>query len=110
MKTKFNIKTPRSSTKMDHLKPGPFRIKKKLNHDNYELQLPERMRIHSIFHISMLSPTKNKETDEDIEAADNEYEVERILGKRTKKGRVEYLVKWLGYQNDYNSWEPVTNL
>jgi len=31
---KFNIKTLRTSTKLDHLKLGPFTIKKKLDFDN----------------------------------------------------------------------------
>ncbi|KAK9761085.1 hypothetical protein K7432_014271, partial [Basidiobolus ranarum] len=38
------------------------------------------------------------------------YEVERVLGKRKYKGRVEYLLKWKGYDDDQNSWEPEGNL
>jgi len=41
-----------------------------------------------------------------------EYEVEKVLDKRTKKGgKVEYLVKWRGYEDpDDNTWEPADNL
>ena len=33
------------------------------------------------------------------------YDVERILGTRTRRGRKEYLVKWHGYPHSFNSWE-----
>jgi len=41
-----------------------------------------------------------------------EYEVEKVLEKRTKKGgKVEYLVKWRGFEDpDENTWEPADNL
>jgi len=38
------------------------------------------------------------------------FEVERILGKRTRNGKVEYLVHWKGFGPDEDSWEPVKNL
>ena len=72
----FNIKTKRISQKLDCVKIGPYRVKRKLDNDNYELDLPERMRIHPIFHISLLSKTDNPVSDHD-EGIINEYEVER---------------------------------
>merc|ERR1711864_22537 len=41
-----------------------------------------------------------------------EYEVEKVLDKRTKKGGgVEYLVKWRNYEDpDDNTWETADNL
>jgi hypothetical protein len=106
----FNIKTDKQSTKLDHLQLGPFKIKRRLTNDNYELQLPERMRIHPVFHISLLIPTDNAVTRENITVEDEEYEVDQILDKRIKKGRTEYLVKWKGYSNEENTWEPTQNL
>ena len=35
------------------------------------------------------------------------WEVDRLLEKRRcKGGRVEYLVKWRGWEARFNSWEP----
>ena len=39
-----------------------------------------------------------------------EYEVEQILNSRLKRGKLEYLVKWSGYTDDYNTWKPESNL
>ena len=39
-----------------------------------------------------------------------EYEVEEILDSRLKRGKLEYLVKWSGYMDDYNTWKPESNL
>ena len=37
-----------------------------------------------------------------------EYEVEKVLDKRFRKGRVEYFVKWKYYNE--TTWEPSVNL
>ena len=42
---------------------------------------------------------------------DSEYEIEKIIGKRkSKKGIIEYKIKWLGYDDSQSSWEPLSNL
>jgi len=35
---------------------------------------------------------------------DDVYRVETILRKRKRKGIVEYLAKWKGYEDKFNSW------
>ena len=35
---------------------------------------------------------------------DDVYRVEKILRKRKRKGVAEYLVKWKGYADKFNSW------
>ncbi|GAU29207.1 hypothetical protein TSUD_361970 [Trifolium subterraneum] len=41
---------------------------------------------------------------------DGFYEAESICQKRTRKGKVEYLVKWFGWDETDNTWEPRENL
>jgi len=38
------------------------------------------------------------------------YEVDKILKKRVKNGKPEYLIKWKGYSEDDCTWEPEINL
>ena len=41
---------------------------------------------------------------------DDVYEVEKILRKRGRGNNVQYLVKWLGYPNKFNSWVPASEI
>ena len=77
-------------------------------------------KIHVVFHVSKLKPYKASGRVQpppvpiEIEG-ELEYEVERVLDKRIVKRRkkdrvVEYLVKWLGYGHEHNSWEPAKAL
>lgn len=43
-------------------------------------------------------------------ASKNEYRVEKILKKRVRNNVVEYYLKWYGWPDSENSWEPETNL
>ena len=45
--------------------------------------------------------------DEDGEP---EWEVEKVLDSRMRKGVREYLVKWAGWSPSYNQWEPEEHL
>lgn len=46
-------------------------------------------------------------SDSEIE---EEYEVESIVEKRLKRNKVEYLIKWIGWPHDTNTWEPLAHL
>jgi hypothetical protein len=107
-----NIKTKRPSNKLDFKKLGPFKIEKKISDTNYKLSLPKGMKIHPVFHISLLEPApKDARLQTDVETEDNdEYEVEQILDKRTQGTKTEYLIKWKGYAHAENTWEPKENL
>ena len=41
---------------------------------------------------------------------DAQYRVEKILAERIRKGPKQVLIKWKGYPETFNSWEPIKNL
>nr|CAD2193866.1 unnamed protein product [Meloidogyne enterolobii] len=44
------------------------------------------------------------------EKEEMDYKVEKILGKKLKNGREQYLIKWSGFGPEWNSWEPKKNI
>jgi hypothetical protein len=46
----------RLSNKLNYKKFGPFKVKRNIKDISYEFHLLFTMRIHSIFHISLLEP------------------------------------------------------
>ena len=100
---------------------GPFLIVKQVFDDAYKLALPPEIKVHPVFHVSLL-----KEYFEDLvrpereqvlrlvpELVENheEYEVETILNKRKLQSRdIEYLVKWRGYHVKKATWVPSSDL
>lgn len=38
------------------------------------------------------------------------FAAEEILKKRKRKGKIEYLVKWQGWEPEFNTWEPENNI
>ena len=108
-----NIKIKRVSKKLNHQSIEPFMIKKNIKNLSYELDLSVNMRIHSVFHAFMLQscnqfiPLQIKPT---LIESNEEYEVERILGKKIISGTVHYLVKWKRYDISELTWKSKTNL
>jgi hypothetical protein len=113
--TSRNIKTKRPSKKLDFKKLGPFKIEDKVGTVNFRLRLPATMRLRTnVFHISLLEPApQTAKPQDDIEAEDEEeeWDVEQVLDSRiTEDSKLEYLIKWLDFGPEDNSWEPATNL
>eukprot|EP00105_Crassostrea_gigas_P017083 XP_011434720.1 PREDICTED: chromobox protein homolog 1 isoform X1 [Crassostrea gigas] len=69
--------------------------------------------------MSSTRPAKAKKDEEIVaepadvgeeEEEEEEYTVEKVVDSRMKGGRKEYLLKWKGYPDSENTWEPEANL
>ena len=109
-----NLRTRRPTKKLDKVKVGPFFISEQISPVNYRLALPKDAKIHSVFHISLLEPADPRtpiQKDFHYQAdGEDEWDVEKILRHRNEGKGDEFLVKWLGYPDSENTWEPITHL
>ncbi len=114
-----NLTTMRPSKKLDYKRQGPFPVLEVYSNGRYKLQLPRQWRKHPVFNESVLLPyrpslfpSQKGEPPPPPELVDDEleYEAEKILDSRLSRGKLQYLVKWRGYPNEENTWEPEDNL
>ena len=108
-----NIKIKWVSKKLDHWSIESFMIKRNIKDLSYELDLSVNMRIHSVFHAFMLQSCNqfiSLQIKPTLVEPDEEYEVERILGKKTISETVHYLVKWKEYDISESTLESKGNL
>ena len=76
------------------------------------------MKIHSVFHISLLEPYKESTILGGLQTpspptkinGEEEFEVFKILDSCINRKKLEYLVHWQGYEVSERSWEPIANL
>jgi hypothetical protein len=119
-----NLSIERPARKLSEKFIRPFRITEVIGLVTYRLELPPAIRIHDVFHTSLLRPaasdplpSQNESTQPRIRLnKDNtekrEWMIEKILDSRVtknrhRKRRLEYHVKWKGYPP---SWRPQQDL
>jgi hypothetical protein len=107
----------RPSRKLTERQIGPYPITKVISPNAVELKLPTSFKIHPVISVSRLRPYKpptiegqqtTPQSPVEIEGHP-EYEVEEIMDSRLRRHKLEFLVKWKGYTEENNSWEPEDN-
>jgi len=100
---------------------GPYAITRKVGDQAYELLLPPQLKVHNVFHVSLLKkyvPDASHILDEEqltfLAQGQLELEPEEILDVRVKslRNRVlcECLVKWKFYPVEDATWEKEEDL
>ncbi len=115
-----NLALPYRLVKLAPRHHGPFSITQVMSPVTYKLALPHQWTIHPVFHVSLL--TLFVETIEhsenysrlppDLVQDKEQYEVEAIRSHQCQgRGKqLQYLIKWEGYPESDNMWEPAGNL
>jgi hypothetical protein len=102
---------------------GPFKVLRRISPTSYEIDLPANIHVHPVINLEYLKdyhPTPDRFSARDVPppepiesaaGAEPEYEVDHIKDHRTtKKQGLQYLVSWLNYPPEEDSWEPADNL
>ena len=115
-----NISTSCPSKKLDWKCLGPYKVSKRIGLQAYKLALPPTMRhLHDVFHVSFLDPIKAPSLPPRIpppppalyvKDTQEYFEIEDILDSKCIGHHLQYLVKWKGFPDSENSWEPLVNI
>ncbi|EGD76334.1 hypothetical protein PTSG_11674 [Salpingoeca rosetta] len=101
----------------DKLKPrwqGPFTVIDMPSRTTVRLRFPSHVRAHPVVNVTKTKPCVNSPSDFNTRPNDeppplpdgesDEYEVERILDERVRRGKRQYLIKWAGYDINDSTW------
>ena len=99
---------------------GPLKILKLVGPVAVQLELPSSLKMHSVFHVSLIKPYHMSGTFNplpfpmDYIENDPVFKVESLLDSRIRKvgsHRItEYLVRWADFSPIHDSWEPSENI
>ena len=96
---------------------GPYVVRKIVSENAVELELLASLRVHLVVNVRRLVKYREQvEGQKKIPpppvkvAGEKEYEVEEILDRQERRGKIRYLVKWKGYTAEENTWEGLENL
>jgi len=115
-----NLQTTHPKVKLAPQRHGPFKVLW-ASPTNCKLALPPQMRIHPVFHNSLLKPYVETSAHgpnfarpplEIVGGEEGHYEIEKILQSRPTRNKksTKYLVHWKGYTDADRTWVPAKEL
>lgn len=101
-----NLQLKSVSGKMKPRFVGPFRVCELIGSNAAKLELPPSMSVHPTFNVSLLKIYKGKlQRPGPVEVeGQEEFEIEKIIAHRRSRGRIQYLVRWKGYDESEDMW------
>ena len=113
---KWQMKEKRSEKLTEHF-VGPYKVKGIVSSNAIELELPKSIRIHPVVNVSRVWLYKSQVERQKkilpkllIIKGQEEFKIEKILNKRTIRGKEKFLVRWKGYTAEEDTWENRENL
>jgi len=110
------MKERRSEKLTEHF-VRPYKVKGIISSNAIELELPKSIRIYPVVNVSRVRLYKPQVEGQKkimpkpvIIEGKEEFEVEKILNKRTVRGKEKFLVRWKGYTAEEDTWESRENL
>ena len=110
------MKEKRSEKLTEHF-VGPYKVKGIVSSNAIELELPKSIRIHPVVNVSRVWLYKSQVERQKkilpkllIIKGQEEFKIEKILNKRTIRGKEKFLVRWKGYTAEEDTWENRENL
>ena len=89
---------------------GPYKVKRVVLTNVVELKLPKIVKIHPVVNVSRIRRYKEQVQGQKKQLAppvtiegEEEYKVEKVMNKRKRYGKWEYLVRWKGYRAEEDS-------
>jgi hypothetical protein len=85
---------------------GLFEILDIISPTVVRLRLPKTLKIHPVFHVSLIEPFGKGNWDVDLIAVlttsdpienASEYDIDKVMGSTEKDGKILYLVTWKGW-------------
>ena len=113
-----HVGSTRPSSKLDVRRLGPFPVLGQIGTSSYRLELPASVKLHPVFHVSLLEPYHANSFPGRVVAPPPpvvvdgapHHEVATVLDSKFVRGRLFYLVDWVGYDESERSWEPADNM
>ena len=113
------IEREKHKPKMRSKWTGPYKIHSKINDNAYKVELPDRLRHHTVMNINDIKAFKfttrfgDKKRPpplwKESKGEGDYYELDKIIDMKKKRGKTMYLSRWKGYGKDADTWEPEQN-
>jgi hypothetical protein len=116
-----DLSTTCPTKKLEDKHFSPFKVLEQIGTSTFCLELPQTWKkIHNSFHESKLLPYISPKFPQQVGLqfkpppklvdGNQEFQVEEVLDSRIIQQQLQYLIKWVGYGSEDNTWELMKHL